>query len=68
MPTSTENPKPDDVRLEGEHWDELIAVLSPKSIESLDSFDSWVSEQLSDLESKLAEFSSPNAIKKSLRG
>jgi hypothetical protein len=60
MPTSTENPKPDDLRLEGEHWDELIAVLGPKSIESLDSFDAWVTEQ--------AKFSSPNAIKKSLRG
>ncbi|QDT13624.1 hypothetical protein [Planctomycetes bacterium K23_9] len=68
MPTSSENRTPNDLKLEGEHWNELIAVISPKSIESLDSFDEWMSEQLSDLETQLDEFSSRRSIKKSLRG
>ncbi|MGB7343720.1 MAG: hypothetical protein WBD20_05885 [Pirellulaceae bacterium] len=68
MPTSSEKRSPNDLKLEGKHWNDLIAVLSPKSTESLDSFDAWMSAQLTDLESKLAEFSSPRSIKKSLRG
>ena len=68
MPTSSENRTPANLNLEGEHWNELIAVLSPKSTDSLESFDDWMSEQLLELEANLAQFSSPRSIKKSLRG
>ncbi len=73
MPTSSEHDNNSnsisvqEPRLEGEHWGDLIAVLSPKSNESLDSFDAWMSDELFALESNLAHFSSRRSIKKSLR-
>lgn len=68
MPTSNEKRSPHDLKLESEHWDEFIAVLSPKSNDSLESFDEWMSDQLDALETSLVQFSSRSAIKKSLRG
>jgi len=68
MPTSSEKQSPDNPKLEGEHWNDLIAVLHPKSHDSIESLDAWMSDQLTDLETKLAEFSSNRSIKKALRG
>jgi len=52
------------IKINDAHWQELTMTLS---LESTECFDQWMDRRLSKLEDRLREFSSPQAIKKSLR-
>lgn len=64
MPTSSEKPTPNALPLEGTHWNEFVATLSP---ESTCEFSEWLSQDLAALEAKLERFASRSSVKKSLR-
>ena len=62
--TDKSNSKTNHPSLQGDHWADLISLLD---FDNSTDFSDWLEKDLKDLESKLSQFSSAAAIKKSLR-
>ena len=64
MTSSTKKTEPNRPKLEGNYWDDFVAVLD---LDFTSEFADWLEQDLIDLEAKLDRFSSKAAVKKSLR-